>query len=176
MRNYQNMVFTTALRLTANHAEAQDIAQNVFLKAYERFDALHESPSAGGWLKTVATNLSLNHLSRYRKRWKTFSDLQPADAESVPEDFAASQAAPVTRESRNAQRRETREVLEEALAHLPADQRTALVLFHFEDLPYQEIADRMKVSLAKVKIDIMRGRETLRTKLASLRPELELNG
>ena len=76
MRNYQNMVFTTAFRLTANHAEAQDIAQETFLKAYERFDALQESPTAGGWLKTVTTNLCLNHLSRYRSRWRFFSDLR----------------------------------------------------------------------------------------------------
>lgn len=176
MRNYQNMVYTTALRLTANHAEAQDIAQNVFLKAYERFDDLHESPSAGGWLKTVATNLSLNHLSRYRKRWKMFSDLQPATEEDRQQDLAATQAAPEAREAREGRHRETREILEEALAQLPADQRTALVLYHFEDMPYQEIADRMKVSLAKVKIDIMRGREALRHKLAAHRPEFELNG
>jgi len=66
MRDYQNMVFSTAMRLVANQAEAEDIAQEVFLKAYERFDDLRESPTAGGWLKTVATNMSLNHLARYR--------------------------------------------------------------------------------------------------------------
>lgn len=72
MRNYQNMVFSTAMRLLANHAEAEDVAQEVFLKAYERWDQLRDSPTVGGWLKTVATNLSLNHLSRYRKRWSFF--------------------------------------------------------------------------------------------------------
>jgi len=64
MQNYQNMVFSTAMRLTANQAEAEDISQEVFLKAYERFNELKTSPTAGGWLKTVATNLSLNHLTR----------------------------------------------------------------------------------------------------------------
>src|SRR4029079_10173892 len=75
MRNYQNMVFSTAMRLLANQSEAEDIAQEVFLKAYERLDQLHDNPRAGGWLKTVATNLSLNHLSRYRSRWSFFSEL-----------------------------------------------------------------------------------------------------
>src|ERR1035438_7492902 len=64
MRNYQNMVFSMAMRLVANQAEAEDIAQEVFLKAYERFGELRESQTAGGWLKTVATNMSLNHLAR----------------------------------------------------------------------------------------------------------------
>ena len=75
MRDYQNMVFSTAMRLVANQAEAEDIAQEVFLKAYERFGDLRESPTAGGWLKTVATNMSLNHLARYRSRWSFFSEL-----------------------------------------------------------------------------------------------------
>src|SRR6187401_1011974 len=81
MRNYQNMVFSTALRLTANEAEAQDISQEVFLKAYERFAELHASPTVGGWLRTVATNLSLNHITRYRKRWTFFSELLVGDSD-----------------------------------------------------------------------------------------------
>src|SRR5690606_14883908 len=55
MRNYQNMVFSTAARLTGNDAQAEDISQEVFLKAYENFGHLSTSPTAGGWLKTVAT-------------------------------------------------------------------------------------------------------------------------
>lgn len=177
MRNYQNMVFTTAYRLTANHAEAQDIAQETFLKAYDRFESLRNAPTAGGWLKTVATNLSLNHLSRYRKRWSFFTDLRRDDdaGGESGEDFAARTAAPETRESAALAQQDTREVLEDALAKLPADQRAAIVLYHFEDMPYQEIAAKLKVSLAKVKTDILRGRETLRKKLAGRLPELELH-
>lgn len=175
MRNYQNMVFTTAYRLTANHAEAQDISQAVFLKAWERFDTLRDSPTVGGWLKTVATNLSLNHLSRYKKRWRMFSDMKREDAEGDEQDFVASQAAPETQESQESAQHDTRQLLEEALAKLPHDQRAALVLFHFEEMPYQEIAEKLKVSLAKVKIDIMRGRQALKKKLAGRLPELEFN-
>src|SRR6266850_2940380 len=75
LRNYQDLVFSTAMRLLANRAEAEDVTQEVFLKAYERFGELRESKTVGGWLRTVATNLSLNHLSRYRSRWSFFSDL-----------------------------------------------------------------------------------------------------
>src|SRR5205085_11119300 len=79
MRNYQDMVFSTAARLTANDAQAEDISQEVFLKAYQNFDHLSTSPTAGGWLKTVATNLSLNHLSRYRNGWRFFSEFKKAE-------------------------------------------------------------------------------------------------
>src|ERR1700735_3316356 len=80
MRAYQDMVFSTAARLAGNDAQAEDIAQEVFIKAYENFEHLRVSPAAGGWLKTVATNLSLNYLTRYRKRWRFFSE-----ESSVPE-------------------------------------------------------------------------------------------
>jgi RNA polymerase sigma-70 factor (ECF subfamily) len=162
MRNYQNMVFSTAFRLTANEAEAQDIAQEVFLKAYERFAELHSSPTVGGWLKTVATNLSLNHITRYRRRWSFFSELFTEDSEHNHPAYDVP-APEVTGEYMN--EADTRRVLEEALAKLPPGQRVPLVLYHFEDKSYEEIAAMLKISLSKVKTDIFRGREALKKKL-----------
>src|ERR1700686_2466884 len=75
-RAYQDMVFSTAARLAGDDRQAEDIAQEVFLRAYEHFAHLRTSPTAGGWLKTVTTNLTLNYLSRYRKRWRLFSELK----------------------------------------------------------------------------------------------------
>ena len=72
---HQDMVFATAVRLLGRPADAEDVAQTVFLKAWERFDELSLSPSAPGWLRTVATNLSLNHLTRHRRRWQLFSEM-----------------------------------------------------------------------------------------------------
>ena len=158
MRKYQDMVFTTSARLVRNDAQAEDIAQEVFIKAHEHFDMLATSPSAGGWLKTVATNLSLNHLQRYRKRWKFFSefgsDSQDEDAPGV--EFAAPDTFFEAIDSD-----EKRAWVEEALARLPDHQRVPLVLYHFDDLPYDEIARRLGVSLAKVKTDILRARAAL---------------
>lgn len=159
MRDYQDMVFSTAARLTGNDAQAEDIAQEVFLKAYEHFDDLRSSPTAGGWLKTVATNLSLNHLSRYRNRWRFFSEFRrDADADSDAPDieFAAPDTffAGMDAADRRAQ-------VERALEELPEHQRVPLVLYHFEDMPYEEIAQRLRISLAKVKTDILRARAAL---------------
>src|SRR4051794_37640984 len=75
VREFQDMVYRTALRLVGRPADAEDVAQTVFLKAYEHFHAVGTSPQAAGWLKTVTTNLCLNHLSRYRSRWRLFSEL-----------------------------------------------------------------------------------------------------
>jgi RNA polymerase sigma-70 factor, ECF subfamily len=160
MRKYQDMVFSTSARLVRNDAQAEDISQEVFIKAHEHFEMLSTSPSAGGWLKTVATNLSLNHLQRYRNRWRFFSELG-GGADSGGEELPAVDfAAPETFfEEVNAEER--RVWVEEALGKLPEHQRIPIVLYHFEDLSYDEIARRLGVSLAKVKTDILRARAAL---------------
>ncbi|HUD83089.1 MAG TPA: sigma-70 family RNA polymerase sigma factor [Candidatus Saccharimonadales bacterium] len=170
MRNYQNMVFSTAMRLTGNLAEAQDISQEVFLKAFERFADLRDNPRAPGWLKTVAINLSLNHLSRYRSRWTLFSDYFRPNEDGVEPEIEF--AAPDNVEEDLA-RTERRQWVEQALRKLPDAQRVPLVLFHLEGLKYEEIAAKLGISLGKVKTDIFRGRDALRKKLApQLRQDL----
>lgn len=164
MRNYQDMVFTAALRLVGNEADAEDIAQDVFLKAYTHFDQLRHSPTVGGWLKTVTRNLSLNHLTRYRARWRFFSECDDQGDRGEHHDFAANLPAPdVSTQAVDAADR--RNLLESALQKLPAAQRVPLVLYHFDNLSYEEIASRLRVSLGKVKTDIHRGREALRQRL-----------
>ncbi len=158
MRTYQNMVFSTAARLSGNDAQAEDIAQEVFLRAHRRFDELRDNPRAAGWLKTVATNLTFTHLSRYRKRWVFFSQLQSADeGEDDPVlDFAddGSVVEDVRADERHG-------YVEAALRELPEHQRLPLVLFHFEEMPYEEIAQKLRISLPKVKTDIHRARQAL---------------
>jgi len=166
MRNYQNMVFSTAMRLLANTAEAEDVSQEVFLKAYQRFDELCESPTAGGWLKTVATNMCLNHLSRYRSRWRFFSEMLTGSPGSESDDPEPMQFSAQDQGPDEFERLEQQEFVERALQTLPAAQRVPLVLYHMEGMSYEEIAGKLRVSLGKVKTDIFRGREALRLTLA----------
>jgi RNA polymerase sigma-70 factor (ECF subfamily) len=159
MRAYQDMVFSTAARLAGNDALAEDIAQEVFVRAYEHFGQLRGSPSAGGWLKTVATHLMLNHLTRHRRRWRLFSELESRESQEeaggaidfpVPDTLLAELGAD-----------QRRALIDAALRRLPDHQRVPLVLYHFEELSYEDIAARLQVSLAKVKTDIRRGRAAL---------------
>lgn len=166
MRAYQDMVFSTAARLVGNDAQAEDIAQEVFMRAYQQFAHLRTSPTAGGWLKTVTTNLTLNHLSRYRRRWRLFSEMRTGatDEDSsrpeldlpLPDTLLADLGA-----------EQRRVLIDGALRRLPEHQRLPLVLYHFEDLSYEEIAARLRVSLAKVKTDIHRARAALLPMLQS---------
>jgi len=144
------MVYGTAVRLLGNAADAEDIAQTVFLRAFQRFAEIGASPAVGGWLKTVTRHACLNHLTRDRARWRLLDDapesaLVSADSPTLPIEID-----------------ERRKGLEQALERLPDHQRVPLVLFHYEDMSYQEIAATLGVSLAKVKIDMFRAREALR--------------
>ena len=155
---HQDMVYATAVRLLGNPAEAEDVAQTVFLRAFERFDTLANSPSAAGWLKTVARNACLNHLARYRSRWQSFDDVASGGALGAR---IASDSSP----ARDLEHADERQRLEDALRRLPDHQRVPLVLFHFEEASYEEIAAALEISIAKVKTDIHRGREALRNLL-----------
>lgn len=154
------MVYGTAVRLLGSPAEAEDVAQTVFLKAFQSFGEVGASPSAPGWLKATTRNMCLNHLSRYRARWQFFSELtRPGRPDGG--DFADSLASPVSH-ALDFEHAELREELERALRALPDHQRVPVVLFHFEELSYQEIADSLGASVGKVKTDIHRGREALK--------------
>jgi RNA polymerase sigma-70 factor (ECF subfamily) len=168
MNAYQDMVFSTAARLTGSDAHAEDIAQEVFLKAFENFAQLRASPTAGGWLKTVATRLTLNHLSRYRRRWRFFSELRrdDADDDSGSElefpDFdltGDSTIADIDADQRHA-------IVEQALRELPEHHRVPLVLYHFEEMPYGDIAEQLAISLPKLKTDMQRARAAMAKILA----------
>jgi len=166
MRAYQDMVFSTAARLAGNDSQAEDIAQEVFIRAYEHFSDLRCSPTAGGWLKTVTTNLALNYLTRYRKRWRLFSELKDgAGDDRSPEPHTEWAVEDTLLADLGAEQR--RELIDGALHRLPPHQRVALVLYHFEELSYQEIADKLGVSLAKIKTDIRRARAALAAILQS---------
>jgi RNA polymerase sigma-70 factor (ECF subfamily) len=172
VRRFQDMVFATAVRLLGNPTDAEDVAQTVFLRAFERFDVIGESPAAAGWLRTVTRNACLNHLTRYRARWRLFSELSDPGGLDRENDVEARSAGPAgpggtallseRSPASDLERADLHARLERALQSLPDHQRVPLVLFHFEEASYQDIAETLGVSLAKVKTDIHRGRERLK--------------
>ncbi len=166
VRQYQDLVFGTAVRLLGSPADAEDVAQSVFLKAFQCFGPAGPGPLAAGWLKTATRNACLNHLSRYRARWRLFSEMDAPGARDSDDTYEGQIASPSTSVPGEMARVEEMERLERALRRLPHHQRVPLVLFHFEDMSYQDIASALGVSLGKVKTDIHRGRTALREQLS----------
>src|SRR5258706_14755406 len=133
VRRYRDMVFETAVRLLGSRVEAEAVAKTVFLRAFQRFEQIGASPAAAGWLKTVTRNACLNHLSRYRSRWRLFSELtRPGDDSPRTADEGAfvaadSPAADVELADRRGQ--PTR-----ALPLAPGHQRPPPLLVHVVDM------------------------------------------
>ncbi len=170
VRTHQDLVYGLAYRLLGNDADARDASQQAFLRAWLHWGEIVGSATAAAWLKTVTRNLCINHLQRYRSRWRFFSEFTSNDGSESEErelPFAAPDVFDQTLYSGG-----QRQLVEDALAALPDDQRTALVLYHFEDMDYVDIARQLGVSLGKVKTDIHRARITLRKKLQPIRAEL----
>lgn len=157
---HQDRVFGIAVRLLGDESEAEDVSQTVFLRAFEHFDRLDGNPAAGGWLRTVTTNLCLNHLSRYRARWRLFSQ-RSSDRTAAGRGYEKRLVAPGS-QAEDLERAGEQARLERGIRGLPPHQRVPLVLFHFEARSYKEIAGILDVTLAKVKTDIHRGRQALR--------------
>ena len=158
------MVFTTAARILGNETDAEDIAQEVFLRAFKHYDSISQSETAGGWLKVVTRNLCINHLNRYRSRWRTFTDQfsrrgtgKEDEVISLPEDESS---------ALDLENIDRREIIAQALQALPSKQRVPLILYHFENMSYREIASHLKISLSKTKTDIFRGRRALKKVLS----------
>ena len=165
MRNYQDMVFTTAFRLLGNESDAEDIGQEVFLKAYRDFAMLRDSPSAGGWLKTVTRNLCLNHLSRYRARWQFFSEIFSREHDEDEREVEFASPVEFSQQVEDADRRR---LIYDALMKLPASQRVPIVLYHYEGLSYEEISELMNCPIGTVRSRIFRAREAIAQRLRPL--------
>jgi len=158
VREHQDMVYSTSLRIVGSRGDAEDIAQEVFLQAHARFDELKSHENPGGWLRTATRNRSINHVLRYKRRF-LFVDWAGRDAnEALPQEQPEDDDWLYGKS----------ELLKAALLKIPDHLRIALVLFYYEDMAYKKIAEMLNVSLSKVKIDIMRAKIKLKKEIMRL--------
>jgi RNA polymerase sigma-70 factor, ECF subfamily len=149
-------VFGTALRLTRSREDAEDLAQEAIVRAYDAFDRF-DGTNFKAWMLRIVTNLYIN---RYRQRQRG-PQLGSLDDEGVIEPMSVESEIPDRVLFDNTVGAE----IEEALAKVPEDFRMAVVLSDIEDLSYQEIADAMGVPIGTVRSRIARGRSMLRKSL-----------
>lgn len=155
---HSDMVYRVALRLTGNRPDAEDLTQDVFVRAFKSIHAF-EPGTLRGWLHRITTNLFLDQA---RRRTRLRFDPMAEAAERVE----SSQPGPHDVLSDT----ELDHDVARALASLPPDQRVAVVLCDIEGLSYDEIAQILDVKVAAVRSRIHRGRERLRRSLAHRRP------
>ena len=165
MERYKRPMMSFVCRLIGDAAEAEDVTQEVFVRAYRSIRAAHVRQTTGQfstWLFQVARNAALDCLRR-RKR-------HPAESLAAMDDKGESTVGPGRTPHQESASRETGEQIAAAVALLPEDQRTALILSEYEGLSYAEISAVLKCSQKSVESRLYRARQFLRTRLAHLLP------
>ncbi len=163
---YQSRIVNLAQALTADAAEADDLAQEAFIRAYKAIGKFRGDSSFRTWLYRVAVNVINSHLAARARRWKWWGrslDARPADGggmDLAPEVAAA--GPPIDEDMAR------REAIDRALAALPADMRVAVTLRDIHGFDYAEIAAMLGVPIGTVESRIFRGRQRLRPLLAGL--------
>jgi RNA polymerase sigma-70 factor (ECF subfamily) len=160
MRRHQSKILANCRYLTGSVDDAQDLAQEVFVKAYFGLRTFRRDAAFGTWIQRIKVNHCLNFLRKRKKQ--SFVDAEDPGLEAEESMHVAPQA---TAELVAADRRR---LIEAALEALPPTLRVALVMADLDEIPYQEIADRLDIGLSAVKMRIKRGREEFRRIYAEL--------
>jgi RNA polymerase sigma-70 factor (ECF subfamily) len=169
VRHYKDRVFATAYRLMGNQQDAEDQAQEVFLKIYRGIKNLDDPATLTSWIYRITTNTCFDALSKQKRRPQT-TPLTPPGADESAETHYVDTRIPEPEEA--ALRREIRVCLEKTLAQLDETGRAALLLRDIEDRPYQEIAEILAVGLSAVKMRIHRARLAFQQLLDRVCPDL----
>jgi RNA polymerase sigma-70 factor (ECF subfamily) len=156
---YQHRVFGVALRMLGNRAEAEDVAQEAFVRAHRALGEFRGDAKLSTWLYAITSRLCLNRLASGERRMARQGEdalLRLSDAGPRP-DAAL-------------ERRELETALGRAIAELPEDRRIVVVLRDIEGLSYEEIAQVLELELGTVRSRLHRARAELKEKLERFLP------
>jgi RNA polymerase sigma-70 factor (ECF subfamily) len=152
---YKNLIYSVILRMVNDREEANDLAQDVFLKIYKNLDKYYPDYRFSTWVIRIATN----HVIDYRRRKKQDS-IALDDVEFEMGTDESPESAYIAKERKNE--------LKQVVSDLPDMYKIPIVLYHEQGLSYQEIADIIHEPLSKVKNRIFRGRRILKESLMNL--------
>jgi RNA polymerase sigma-70 factor (ECF subfamily) len=163
MDKHKKNILNLAYKFLGDRHEAEDLAQEVFVKVYENKDRYRPDFKFSTWLFSIAKNLCINR-AKYLKRREAYSideDIEAEDGE-IKREFADENVVQADEALLN---EELTQKVKEALGSLPDNYRLPMVMAKYQDLPYDEIAKILKCSVTAVKLRILRAKEMLREKL-----------
>jgi RNA polymerase sigma-70 factor (ECF subfamily) len=149
---YQKPVYNLAYRLLGNSVEAEDAAQEAFIRAYTKLDTYDPSRKFSSWMLSIASHYCIDMLRRRRKKMTSMDDLPPMLDLSMP---PSTQPEQIVVKGQNA------EAVQQLLNMLPDTYRTPVILRYWYDMSYKEIAQTMDVTVSTVKTRLHRARAKL---------------
>jgi RNA polymerase sigma-70 factor (ECF subfamily) len=152
---YKEQIYFMAYRMTNNHADADDLSQEAFIKAYESIGNFRENSSFFTWLYRITMNMTINHLKKIGRK-HTFAldeNISIEDNSNSPEKAA--------------QQRQLQEEITKAISSLPLKQKAVVELALLEGLPHKEIAQILGCREKTVSWHLFQARKKLKEKLSS---------
>ncbi len=167
VERFQDMVFNLSLRLLGRWDEAHDLSQEVFLQVYRKLGTFRREASLRTWIYRIVVNRAKNRQRWWRRREgeMTAVSLEDAERQGSMEITSAVGLGDEASPDRVLQQKELSRMLQEAIATLPFDQRTILLLKEIEGLAYDEIARTLDLPLGTVKSRLNRAKQELRRML-----------
>ena len=156
MRRYNQRVFRVARGILRSDAEAEDVSQDAFVRAYEKLDQLATPAAFAGWISRIAANMALLRLRRHRT---LRAILERGETTPMIDDL------PATPPDQAAYRRELRAMIEEAIDRLPSRYRSVLVLRDIEGMSTDETAGALELAPGTVRVRLHRARALMRDRL-----------
>ena len=154
---YEKNVFNVALQMVGNREDAQDIAQEAFLKAYNSLSSFRGDSKFSSWLYRIVSNLCLDFKRRQGRRPSASLTVEDDEGETLQLDIADESQSPETL----LERKLTREAVQRGLRELPDEQRQILLLREIQGMSYEEIGEAMHLEAGTVKSRIFRARKKL---------------
>lgn len=161
----QRRAYNLAYRLTGNAAEAEDITQDAFVRAWSNFEKYDDARPFEGWLFRIITNRVID-MRRRQKRVPMYSLDAPIQGDTEGQPLRHEFAAPEANPEEALLNSELAEPLQKALSHLPEDYQKAIFMCDVDGRSYQEIAEEMGCAIGTVRSRIHRARVILRKQMA----------
>jgi RNA polymerase sigma-70 factor, ECF subfamily len=165
VKQHWRKVFNVAYQFVGSHEQAEDLAQDIFLKIFRSLDTFDRRANFQTWLVSVSRNLCIDHYRSVRKERQTIDRDVPAE-DLAPVSATVSPLAAL-------ENRDLAALLRQALQTLPQSLRMAVLLRDIQELSYLEIAERLRLPEGTVKSRINRGRKELARQILRLRDEAD---
>ena len=165
VQKYQRKLSRLLSRFIRDHAEVEDVAQEAFIKAYRALPSFRGESAFYTWLYRIGINTAKNYLVSQGRRAPTSTSFDSEEAETFED---GDQLRDINTPERLLMTRQIGETVEDAMAALPEELRTAIMLRELEGLSYEEIAGIMECPIGTVRSRIFRAREAIAERLRPL--------
>ncbi|WP_301108573.1 RNA polymerase sigma factor SigW [Sporosarcina sp.] len=162
--HFQHRLYQVCYRMLNNAAEAEDIAQEAFVRAYVNLETYDQKRKFSTWLYRIATNLCIDRIRKKKPDYHLDAEVPGTQGLDMYSQIAADQRLP----EEEVEKMQMQERIQYEVNRLPDKYRTIIILRYMEDLQLQEIADILEMPLGTVKTRVHRGREALRQQMGSM--------